>query len=540
LLTGFFLPSFGPLQNNFGISVSTEMIAVPMRVLAAPSVNYRSNVSIKPQSGGWNMRQGSKFILVGPQSRQFHWTRLVLNFGNTEPSAQDLKMNLDELTRTLLSCGLAMPYHNNTRTPARMTRGLPWSEYIDKKSQLTTEFEQLLLQEKSIGLVYVVIVGCLKAEAPLYAAVKWMGDLRFGVNTVCSLLDKFIRNPKGQAQYLANIALKMNLKTGGTNHYVTLGPCAKDAMIVGADVTHPGPSSARYCPSIAAVVGNNDANFANYPASLRLQEGRREVPKSPIPLPPSPLPPKLPHDSLTLSPSQMIKDLGAMLAERLHSYHNASKTLPRRIIFYRDGVSESQYAAVMEQELPQIRDACRTISQHYKGPNAPLIRITLIIVGKRHHTRFFPSSRTHMDARNGNPMPGAVVDRAVTDPYDFDFFLQSHQGLRGTARPCHYYVLIDENKFDVDDLQRMTYYLSYNFARANRSVSVCTPAYYADIACERARCYLYSMLVNDRTVKPKSSLPSWAMAEARAMVDGWWAGPSKAVHERLKRTMFYL
>ena len=48
-------------------------------------------------------------------------------------------------------------------------------------------------------------------------------------------------------------------------------------MLVGMDVTHPGPGSPKGLPSIAAVVASCDGSFIQYPASLRLQEHRKEV-----------------------------------------------------------------------------------------------------------------------------------------------------------------------------------------------------------------------------------------------------------------------
>ena len=53
-------------------------------------------------------------------------------------------------------------------------------------------------------------------------------------------------------------------------------------------------------------------------------------------------------------------------------------------------------------------------------------KITVIVVGKRHHVRFFPKGR---DAdRSGNCLAGTVVDQDITHPTEFDFYLQSHSG----------------------------------------------------------------------------------------------------------------
>jgi eukaryotic translation initiation factor 2C len=134
--------------------------------------------------------------------------------------------------------------------------------------------------------------------------------------------------------------------------------------------------------------------------------------------------------------------------------------------------------------------------------------------------RFFATSAENMD-RTGNLPAGTVVDNTVTHPFAFDFYLQAHgkcgdkdaiagfnlysliaAGLVGTARPTHYSVLVDDNKFKPDDLQvgaavssmsialsdqmseylqRLTNALCYNFPRATRSVSIVSVAYMADV-----------------------------------------------------------
>ena len=48
-------------------------------------------------------------------------------------------------------------------------------------------------------------------------------------------------------------------------------------MLVGIDVTHPGPGSVRGTPSIAAVVASVDGYYAQYPASMEIQESKKEV-----------------------------------------------------------------------------------------------------------------------------------------------------------------------------------------------------------------------------------------------------------------------
>jgi len=151
---------------------------------------------------------------------------------------------------------------------------------------------------------------------------------------------------------------------------------------------------------------------------------------------------------------------------------------PARIIFYRDGVSEGQFKQVLEIELPALQRACTSLGVQAK--------ITMIVVGKRHHVRFFPQNPQTAD-RSGNCPAGTVVDREVAHPTEFDFYLQSHGGLLGTSRPAHYSVLYDECNSSSDALQSLSFALCHVYARSTRSVSIPAPVYYADIVCARAK-----------------------------------------------------
>merc|ERR1712228_430700 len=61
---------------------------------------------------------------------------------------------------------------------------------------------------------------------------------------------------------------------------------------------------------------------------------------------------------------------------------------------------------------------------------------------------------------------------------------------QGTSRPSHYHVLWDDNHFDSDELQCLTYQLCHTYVRCTRSVSIPAPAYYAHLVAFRARYHL--------------------------------------------------
>jgi hypothetical protein len=91
-----------------------------------------------------------------------------------------------------------------------------------------------------------VMVILSNGDKHIYSGIKHLCDSYLDVATVCVHSNK-IRKEKGQPQYFANVALKVNMKMGGVNHaldqrgmnWLQQAP----TMLVGMDVTHPGPGS---------------------------------------------------------------------------------------------------------------------------------------------------------------------------------------------------------------------------------------------------------------------------------------------------------
>lgn len=360
-------------------------------------------------------------------------------------------------------------------------------------------------------------------DAPLYKRVKTLADQTYGLHTICCVGQKLAKD-RGRDQYIANVALKINLKIGGINqileprnlHVVD----QNKTMVLGIDVTHPSPGSAKNAPSVAAMVASVDKFLGQWPAHLRIQAGRQE----------------------------MVDDLGEMLKSRLALWRTKGNhtALPENLLIYRDGVSEGQYSIVLNQELPQLRRACEQV---YPATDTKrgLPRISVIICGKRHKTRFYPTQEQDCD-RSGNTKPGTVVDRGVTEARNWDFFLQAHAALQGTARPCHYYIVHDEIFRQIyakqmppgfqnisDIVEDLTHNMCYLFGRATKAVSLCPPAYYADLACERARCYLADVF-DTPTPSAAPSLAGSSSKTAQVEVNA----DNVRIHPKLKDTMFYI
>ncbi|OCL01023.1 uncharacterized protein K441DRAFT_530812, partial [Cenococcum geophilum 1.58] len=86
------------------------------------------------------------------------------------------------------------------------------------------------------------------------------------------------------------------------------------------------------------------------------------------------------------------------------------------------------YYAVRKMEIPKIRSAFKSIVDE-KGIEISEVRITAVVVAKRHHTKFYPIYDEDKALKNLNCLPGTLVETGVMSPYYMDFFLQSHNGL---------------------------------------------------------------------------------------------------------------
>lgn len=200
-------------------------------------------------------------------------------------------------------------------------------------------------------------------------------------------------------------------------------------------------------------------------------------------------------------PSIQIMELEHMAFELIKNFGVKTGVPPSRIIFFRDGVAESQFDQVCRDEISALKSCCSKLKAGYNP------QIIYIICGKRHHVRELLSTfllsrhaeifdpgmypRDERDAdKSKNCRAGTVIDSSITHPFYCDFYLMSHAGLLGTSRPTHYTVLLDEAKLGPDQLQAIAYHLAHIYARSTRSVSIASPAYYAHHVCARARTHI--------------------------------------------------
>jgi len=121
---------------------------------------------------------------------------------------------------------------------------------------------------------------------------------------------------------------------------------------------------------------------------------------------------------------EIIQELEDIVHKQLLKFKEKAKCVPRKIFYFRDGVSEGQFLQLLEYELVSIRRACLRLNINYKPT------VTFLVVQKRHHTRMFPVDRQDMDGRFANVPSGTVLDTQITHPTEVDFYLCSHASIQ--------------------------------------------------------------------------------------------------------------
>ncbi|KAF8173272.1 argonaute-like protein [Pholiota molesta] len=438
--------------TQFGMTISRQPLQIGARVINPPSLKYSGQgrqAAQNPRNGAWNMVD-KKFYKA---SSITVWAVVIYQ---DQRRFNDSAINgmVKGFQEACANVGIVI------KTPQ------PFIKYIANgqgviDTQLKEVGKECVAQRGGLPNLMVVILPERANE--IYTAVKHFGDCSVGIATQCLMAKKCGSGAK--QQYWMNVMLKVNAKLGGINSIAESAAMSEindprnPTIVIGADVIHPGPGPLNDRPSFTAVVGSVDSNASYYLGTSRVQTGRQET----------------------------ISDLKDMCKHILNLYHkyrmnqekkSAEAAKPKRLIFYRDGVSEGEFKKVKDQELPLIREACEELGMNPK--------ITLIIVGKRHHTQMFPP-HTGPPAESKNAPAGTVIDTDITHPTDFDFYLLSHGGILGTSRPAHYSVLHDEIGFTADSLQSLSFALCHCYAPATRSVSIPAPVYYADRVCSRAK-----------------------------------------------------
>lgn len=420
--------STDPILKYFGMKISDQSIVSKGRLLPAPEIQF-ANAKYNPGTQGrWDLR-GKKFLETNKIPLKC-WGVGVFKSGRNDLTLQQVEDFVDLFRKQYTGHGGTI-----VDEPVILDITGDTAEGVTRLWQRTGN----RLNQRPQLLLFIVP----NKDTMAYHRIKKSCDCRYGAPS--QVLQRAHVERK-QPQYMSNVAMKVNAKLGG----VTCKAAPRQSslnragcMIIGADVSHAAPGST--ASSLTAISVSADENCVKYMGSCQTGYSRVEM----------------------IDEDNMKNMLTPLVDEWTKTVGKGRR--PQCVYYFRDGVSTGQFAQVLEQEVPIIKDIiCRGSGEK----TAP--KITVVIANKRHHIRAAPrpGDKAASD-KNGNALPGTLIERDVTSPHDWDFLMISHVALQGTAKPVHYHVIRDEMNHQPAQLQNMINNHCYQYVRSTTSVSLC-------------------------------------------------------------------
>lgn len=196
-----------PTPKQMGFSVSTRMLEVMARILPTPIPQYGAGSDHKgPESGAWNLRGKRLMIPKGFQS----WGLLYLVGGRERADDNRVHAFTRALRIEMKNLGMSCPGEN----PAFL-KGNPHGSLKEEIKNLVGKTGNSF-QRKPQLLMFLLHAGC---SSDIYKTIKNICEVDMGIPSQCMIVEKSM-NSRGQQQYAANVALKINLKMSGCNSLI--------------------------------------------------------------------------------------------------------------------------------------------------------------------------------------------------------------------------------------------------------------------------------------------------------------------------------
>ncbi|PUU78805.1 ribonuclease H-like domain-containing protein [Tuber borchii] len=298
--------------------------AVFMKFAAAPAFARRGQIDASLEEVGWRCVGSLEELVFGQgtensdpkngrwnlRGKRFYKPTTLNGYGLLYvPGGHVMRVDqrgIDTFTKTY---GQQFPCYgvlSNPRCSSLWAMANPQGDFEPQIHELTSKLQT------SNGVRPNLIIFILpNAAVKPYCTIKKICDTTFGIASQCIVLEKCF-NPKGQLQYSGNIALK------------------QPEMIMGCDASHPSLWQPRMYlppPTFTAISASYDRRCAKYSAVTSGQDAGQEI----------------------------IQDFGAMTQELLKRFQEQAKRDPAAIVYFRDGLSESEFDKVVRYELSELK-----------------------------------------------------------------------------------------------------------------------------------------------------------------------------------------
>ena len=429
--------------KGYGLRINQEQIKTQARILPSPGIRFGNETFQPGTRGRWDLKN-KRFLNPNPQELVSWGVGLMP--GRNRPDRAQIDQFCLDFARIYRQHGGRVantpPHIMQVSTDAGQAAA-DLHQATGNKFQRRPQLLIFMVQDKN---------------SFTYLRLKKSCDCRFGVVSQVMQIQQVM---KGNAQYISNVLMKVNAKLGGATSQAIPHPSSGfkafsvPTMIIGADVSHASPGSQQ--ASMAAITVSFDRFGGRYAAACQTNGYRVEM----------------------ISEANWVNMLKPLIRQWMSTVGGGRA--PAQIYYIRDGVSEGQFEHVIRQEVPHIKAVVKDCASDFNA------KMTVIVASKRHHIRAFPAG-AGADP-NGNPVPGTLIEKDVTTPNEFDFYLYSHIALQGTSRPVHYSILYDESHHTPNQVQNMLYEHCYQYMRSTTSVSLHPAVYYAHLASNRAKAH---------------------------------------------------
>ncbi|KAI9500401.1 hypothetical protein GGI25_003132 [Coemansia spiralis] len=487
--------------STFGIEVDPELVCInaqvlekPRLLMSKPTKIHDGSAEMKPVrlsvDGNWELK--GRRVLDGRQL--ISWAVVVFGCSKQSLPSERIQAFIMQLVKICKELGIDV---HNTGPPikyAALSSG-DIQLVMTEASQMATAATR---SDMPAQLIFCILP---KHNVQIYGELKRVALTLLGVQTQCIVANNVrAHNPK----LLSQIALKMNVKLGGVTGelHADDAPCLAEepTLVIASDVCHSTEAGGM---SVAAVLGSTDM------LARRFQGTVIQHPKG----------------------LEYIENLDVIIRQALRLFYKNTGKKPTRIVYYRDGVNDSQMRDVKKLELPAIYKGCRLIDSEY----CP--KVTLILARKRHTTRFIRGSHgSDASAKLGlhNCLSGTTINDVVASPVIFSFYLVAHKAQVGVTKPMYYLVLHDDNNFDPYRLKTLTYSLCYTYPIYNRPAMLPSALYYAHRLSGKGRLQLSQRFDN---------LPAFNKLKTKTGTKRKQEQPPPylvPLHKRLQDTMYFM
>ncbi|XP_009638940.1 piwi-like protein 2 [Egretta garzetta] len=302
----------------------------------------------------------------------------------------------------------------------------------DRIETYAKTIQSVLGSEDKVQLLLCIISS---SREDLYNAIKKLCCVQAPVPSQVINAQSLTGQPGKIRTVVQKVLLQMNCKLGGELWGVDIP--LKQLMVIGMDIYH---GRSRGIRSVIGFVASMNHILTKWYSRVVFQMPHQEI-----------------ADSLRLC-----------LADALQHFHEMNHCLPKKIIVYRDGVSDSQLDTVLKYEIPQMQKCFDTFENYQPS-------MVVVVVQKQISTNFY----TLMAEQFTSPPPGTVVDHTVTSLEWQDFFLLAHRSRQGCSIPTRYVCVLNTANLSCEHLQRLTFKLCHLYWNWPGTVRVPAPCKYA-------------------------------------------------------------